>query len=143
MIDKAFDRLIRAIEGVLALALLAAIALNFINVIGRYVFARSILGADEVQIYAMLWIAFLGAGVVAWRGEHLRMDVLTRFFPPFAAGVLRVLELALLLALSGFVLVHSWRYTAQMATMTSASAGIPMWIPHGAVVAGFALLGLA
>lgn len=47
VVDKVLDRLIRAIEGLLSLALLAAIALNFINVIGRYVFGHSILVADE------------------------------------------------------------------------------------------------
>jgi TRAP-type C4-dicarboxylate transport system permease small subunit len=140
MMERAFDALMRAIEAVLALALLAAIVLNFVNVVGRYGFGHSIVGADEVQIYSMLWIAFLGAGVVAWRGEHLRMDALARLFPPRLSQPLRVLELALLVVLCGFVMMQSWRYTAQMATVTSAFAGIPMWIPHSAVVAGFAAI---
>jgi TRAP-type C4-dicarboxylate transport system permease small subunit len=138
--DRALGWLMRAIEAVLSLALLAAIVLNFVNVIGRYVLGQSIVGADEVQIYSMLWIAFLGAGVVAWRGEHLRMDALARGFPRPLSRFLRVVELLLLIALAAFVLFQSWRYTTQMATVTSPFAGIPMWIPHSAVLAGFAAL---
>jgi TRAP-type transport system small permease protein len=140
MIDRTLKNLITAIERVLAFALLVAIVLNFANVIGRYVFARSILGADEVQIYAMLWIAFVGAGVVAWRGEHLRMEALAPLLPAGLARALRVFELVLVLALSAFVLFNSWSYTASMVDVASAVAGVPMWVPHGAVVAGFALL---
>jgi C4-dicarboxylate transporter DctQ subunit len=142
VIDKGISRLISAIEAVLAFALLVAIALNFANVIGRYVFARSILGADELQIYAMIWMAFLGSVVVAWRGEHLRMDALAHLLPASVAPVLRVLELVLLLVLAGFVVVQSWSYTARMLDVSSAVAGIPMWVPHSAVIAGYALLAL-
>ncbi|HET7297193.1 MAG TPA: TRAP transporter small permease subunit, partial [Burkholderiales bacterium] len=65
------NRVMRALELGLGALLLAAIALNFVNVLGRYVAGRTLIGADELQTYSMVWIAFLGAGVVAWRGEHL------------------------------------------------------------------------
>ena len=140
VVDKVLDRLIRAIEGLLSLALLAAIALNFINVIGRYVFGHSILVADELQIDVMIWIAYLGAGVVAWRGEHLRMDALLVRAPAPVASLLRFAELLLLIVLSGFVAVQSWRYTGQMSGSVSPLGGIPMWVPHSAVVVGFGLI---
>src|SRR5690606_2464443 len=126
------EQLASGLEKLLALLLLAAIALNFANVVGRYVFGRTITGADEMQTYAMVWIAFLGAGIVAWRGEHLRMDVLWRIFPPRVQGVLRVLEALLVIALGGFALVQSVRYVSSMLKLGAASpmAQIPMWMPH-------------
>ena len=39
-------------------------------------------GVDEVEIYILIWIAFLGAALVTWRGTHLRMDVLIAACPP-------------------------------------------------------------
>lgn len=132
----------QAIERILALAFIFAVCLNFANVIGRYVLGRSISGADEIQVYIMVWMAFLGAAVVSWRGQHLRMDALVRFFPRNFRIVLRATELVLLLAIAGFIAVQSFRYTAQMALLDRASdlVGIPMWIPHGAVTLGFALI---
>lgn len=136
------DGLMKAIERVLALAFIFAVCLNFANVIGRYVVGRSIAGADEVQIYIMVWMAFLGAAVVAWRRNHLRMDVLVRFLPAALQKGLRGLEVVLVLGLAGFAVVQSARYTWQMAALgrTSDVGGIPMWLPHSAVAVGFALI---
>src|SRR2546423_13010584 len=126
-------RLMLAVERILALAFIFAVCLNFANVVGRYGFGYSISGADEIQIYIMVWMAFLGAAVVAWRREHLRMDVLRKLFPERIQLGLQLLEGLILVALAGFTLVQSWRYTAQMAALgrTSDVGGIPMWVRHG------------
>ena len=81
MIDKAFDRVTRFIEIVLALAFILAVLLNFTNVIGRYLFGFALLGSDELQVFVMVAMTFLGAAVVTRRNEHLRMDVLVQFMP--------------------------------------------------------------
>jgi TRAP-type transport system small permease protein len=136
------NRLMKGIERALAVAFIAAVCLNFANVVGRYGFGRSIAAADELQITVMVFMAFLGAAVVSWRRQHLRMDVLVRFFPQAVQSTLRSCEIILVAAVAGFALVQSWRYSAQMLAIgrTSDVGGIPMWIPHGAVVLGFALI---
>lgn len=141
-IDRMLDRLVRAIEIVLALAFICAVLLNFINVVGRYLFGISFLGADEVQIFIMVAMTFLGAAVVTRRQEHLRMDVLVRFMPPALQWALRIAEHVLLILLAGFVLSQSCFYAAQMLRIGRASdmSGTPMWIPHGSVALGFALI---
>ena len=67
MIDKAFDRVTRFIEIVLALAFILAVMLNFTNVIGRYLFGFALLGSDELQVFVMVAMTFLGAAVVTRR----------------------------------------------------------------------------
>ena len=92
MIDRVLDRLTCGIEQVLAYAFIFAVALNFANVVGRYGFGRMMLGADEIQIYIMVCMAFLGAAVISWRREHLRMDVLFKLFPRPVRTALRVID---------------------------------------------------
>jgi TRAP-type C4-dicarboxylate transport system permease small subunit len=142
MISKAMDRLARVIELVLAFAFIVAVLSNFANVVGRYVFGVSLLGSDEVQVFIMVAMTFLGAAVVTRRNSHLRMDVLLRFMPEPLRLSLRIAEQALLVLLAGFVLSQSYVYAGQMLRIgrTSDMAGVPMWIPHGAVVLGFALI---
>jgi TRAP-type C4-dicarboxylate transport system permease small subunit len=142
VIDKAFDRTARAIEVTLALAFIAAVLLNFANVVGRYLFGISLLGSDEVQIFIMVGMTFVGAAVVSRRNLHLRMDVLLRFLPASVRMLLRVVEQLLLAVLAGFVLTQSYFYARQMLRIgrTSDMAGVPMWIPHGTVALGFALI---
>jgi TRAP-type C4-dicarboxylate transport system permease small subunit len=142
VIDRAFDRVARIIEVVLALAFILAVLLNFGNVVGRYLFGVSLLGADEVQIFIMVAMTFLGAAVVSRRNLHLRMDFLVRFLPARARVALRVVELALLATVAGFVLSQSYFYARQMLRIgrTSDMAGVPMWIPHATVALGFAMI---
>jgi TRAP-type C4-dicarboxylate transport system permease small subunit len=142
VIDQAFDRIARIIEVALALAFIFAVLLNFANVVGRYLLGLSLLGADEVQIFIMVAMTFLGAAVVTRRNLHLRMDVLVRFLPAGVRVALRVAEQVLLAALAGFVLTQSYFYARQMRRIgrTSDMAGVPMWIPHATVALGFALI---
>jgi TRAP-type C4-dicarboxylate transport system permease small subunit len=139
-LDRAFDRLAGAIQVVLAFALLFAIVLNFINVVDRYLLGASILWADEIEIYLVLWITFLGAVVVSWRRAHLRMDVLLVSMPPWVQTSVRAAELTLLTGLCAFVAYHSLDYTSRMFRIGRASdtAGLPLWLIHGALVIGFA-----
>lgn len=142
MIDKVFDRVARVLELALALAFILAVVLNFSNVVGRYLFGLSLLGSDEVQVFIMVGMTFLGAAVVTRRNQHLRMDVLVRFMPAWLRLLLRIAEQLLLVALAGFVLLQSWFYASQMLRIgrTSDMAGVPMWIPHGTVALGFGLM---
>jgi TRAP-type C4-dicarboxylate transport system permease small subunit len=142
LIDRAFDRVARVLELMLAVAFISTVLLNFANVVGRYVFGLSLLGADELQIFIMVGLTFIGAAIVSRRNMHLRMDVLVRFLPPPVRVALHVAEQLLLIALSGFVLTQSYDYASRMLMLgrTSDMAGVPMWIPHGTVAFGFALV---
>ena len=130
------------IERTLAYAFIVAVGLNFCNVVGRYVFGLTFLSADETQIFIMVFMAFLGAGVVAWRGQHLRMDVLVNALPVSIRRGVRICELAVIVILASFVLWNSTYYAQQMFNFGRVSdmGRVPMWIPHGAVAIGFGLI---
>jgi TRAP-type C4-dicarboxylate transport system permease small subunit len=144
MIARALERLTAATRWLLAAAFVLAVALNFANVIGRYAFGRSMLGADEVQIYIMVAMTFLGAAVVSWQDGHLRMNVIARALPGGLQAVLHAAEVVLVVALAGFVAVLSSHYAVQMLKLDrmSDNAGIPLWIPHGSIALGFGLIAL-
>src|SRR3954465_15717126 len=142
VIDRVLDRTARIIEVTLALAFIFAVLLNFANVLGRYLFGISLLGADEVQIFIMIGMTFLGAAVVTRRNLHLRMDVLVRFLPTPVQLVLRVAEQLLLIALACFVLTQSYFYARQMLRLgrTSDMAGVPLWVSPAKGGPGFWLV---
>lgn len=142
MIDKAFDRAMRAMEILLAVALVFAVALNFANVIGRFLLQTSLIGSEEIQVFILIYIAFLGAAIATWRNEHLRVDVVVLRLPRVARNLLQAGELVVLAVLAGFVAFTSFNYARQMLVIgrNSDMIGLPMWIPHGAVSVGFALI---
>jgi TRAP-type C4-dicarboxylate transport system permease small subunit len=144
VISRILDRLMRWIERGLAYAFIAAIALNFINVVGRYGFGSTILSADELQIYIMVFMTFLGAAVVAWRNQHLRMDVVVAALPELIRHMVKIAEALAIVILTTFVLWNSTYYAKQMFVLGRVSdmARVPMWIPHGVVAVGFGLMAL-
>jgi TRAP-type transport system small permease protein len=139
------DRLIRWLEIALAYVFIAAVALNFTNVAGRYLLGQTLLSADELQIFAMVIMTFLGAGIVAWRGQHLRMGVLVGALPRPVQQTILIAELVCVVALALFVMWNSASYAAQMLALGRVSdmANLPMWIPHGVVALGFGLVAIA
>lgn len=138
-------QLSRGVDRLLGLVLCAVVGLNFVSAAARYLGGRAILGADELQVYAMVWLVFLGAAIVSWRNTHLRMDVLSSKAQGAAATLRNVFEGALTLAVCGVMSGVSLLFVLQIHDMGQRSdgAGIPMWIPHAAVFVGFVLMTLA
>jgi TRAP-type C4-dicarboxylate transport system permease small subunit len=138
-IDKRVDALVTFLERVLAVGLLFAISLNFINVVGRYLGGYALNGVDEVEIYILIWITFLGAAFVTWRGAHLRMDVIITACPPAVRWIVGLFEMLVMLVIAAFVAWHSFKYVERIYALGAVSdiARIPTWIPHSAIAAGF------
>ena len=70
------------IRAALGALILAGVALNFANVVGRYVFWKPIIWAEEILVFIMVWCVMLGATLVTWENQHLRMDAVYHLAPP-------------------------------------------------------------
>ena len=68
---------------------LVAVVLNFVNVIGRYVFGMPVFWAEEALTFTVIWIVFLVVGTITYRGAHLNMDLVYSRMP---AGLQRVVQ---------------------------------------------------
>src|SRR5215469_14150779 len=80
--------------------LLASVAINFANIVGRYFFATSIQWAEEVMLFLMVGCVFLGTGLVGWSGRHIRMDVLVSLLPGPARRALELVSELITIAVS-------------------------------------------
>ncbi|HSV44371.1 MAG TPA: TRAP transporter small permease subunit [Ramlibacter sp.] len=141
--NTASGRLTRRVEQLLGLLFAVVVVLNFASAALRYSVGRAVLGADEVQVYLMIWLVFPAAALVGLRGAHLRMDLLVQRLGPAAARWHHAAEGLLTLVLCGTMAWVSFGFVRQMMEMGQRSdgAGIPMWMVHAAPCAGF--LGLA
>lgn len=142
MFERFIGSAMTALQRALGITLIAAVLLNFTNVVGRYGFGYSILWADEVEMFILVLVTFLGAAIVGWQRQHLSMDVLRKKLSGPLAALVTVIETATLAVIALLVCAHSYSYASQMLMLgrTSDNAGIPMWIPHSTVAIGFALL---
>jgi TRAP-type C4-dicarboxylate transport system permease small subunit len=82
-------RLVSANRWVL-IALMAAMAvLVFVNVVSRYILNYSIIWVEELTRYMMVWVGFLGAGLVLRLGAHIALEAFQDLLPSRAARALR------------------------------------------------------
>ena len=129
------DRVINGLLTVLGLALIAMVALSVWNVFSRYVPASAILWADEVLVFAMIMLAWLGAIACAWRNFVIRMDILVNILPTAIQRTLSLIQLCLVAGICLWTAWLSWAYVLRLFRfgMTSDAAGLPLWIVHGAI----------
>jgi TRAP-type C4-dicarboxylate transport system permease small subunit len=141
-LDRSGNAVAWTVEHVLAIGLIVAIFLNVVNVVGRYLTGVTLTGGDEIEVYILIWIAFLNAGVVSWRRAHLRMDLIVKAMPLRLQGVVEACEAVVTVALTTFVAWQSFLYVERIFSLGAVSdlARLPTWIPHGAVFVGFALM---
>ncbi len=125
--------------------MLAGVAICVANVVARYVFANAFFWAEEVMVYLAIWGVFIGGAAAAYDRAHLNMDLFSQSFGGRTRAALNAVMAAALLASCAFMLVESWQVVSlfYQGGVRSVSAGVPKWIPHSALFAGFALMAVA
>jgi TRAP-type C4-dicarboxylate transport system permease small subunit len=79
----------------------------------RYIVNRSLAFPDEVALFSMIWLVFLGSSVLMSNWEHIRISVLRMWMPRLMQISLAFLDKILILILllfiiyHGFIIVHS------------------------------------
>jgi TRAP-type C4-dicarboxylate transport system permease small subunit len=132
-------------RGIISAAILISIAINFANIVGRYLFLSPVIWAEEVMVFIMVWCVFIGAIVVSWEGRHIKMDMMSSRFRSPLKEIMNGVALAGFIVCSAYVAWQSWKVTSMMLQLDQMSvvAEIPMVIPHLAVLLGFVAMPLA
>lgn len=143
-IHRGVNGLLGAIRIIAALLLVASVAINFANIVGRYFFAVSLQWAEEVMLFLMIGCVFLGTGLVGWGGKHIRMDVIVSLFPPPVRRVLELFAEIVTIATSLAVAVFAWPVISMLAQFDqrSQAANIPLVIPQAMLPIGLSLMAL-
>jgi TRAP-type C4-dicarboxylate transport system permease small subunit len=133
------DRLHRGLEAVTVLLLAVYFVLVVLQVFFRYVLNRSLFWSEELVRFALIWSVMLGSAVVAYRGEHIRIDVLDAVLSPRArcavGRVAQVLTFAFCVILAGTGI----QFALRTLTQRSAVLEVPIWAVYAAVPVGAVL----
>ena len=142
---RVIDAAARALRVASTVMLIAIVAINGVNVVGRYLFSSPISWGEEIMLFLMIVAVFLANPAVTWDGAHIRMDILARALP---VGVRRVLEA--LADLVSFAIAALMVYVSVPIVLRliefgqrSDAAEIPVALPPGVIPLGFALVAIA
>jgi TRAP-type transport system small permease protein len=135
-----FDRALIRVNRWVVIAILAAMAsMVFANAALRFFTDGSILWVEEVSRYLVIWLTFLGAGLVLRYGGHIGIDTLQERLPRHAIGI----RGAIFVVMLAFFIVMLWlgiRYAAFTWGQTTPVMEIPIGAVYLAMPIGFALM---
>jgi C4-dicarboxylate transporter, DctQ subunit len=113
------------------------------NVIGRFVFGRSLYFAEEVNQYLIILITFAGIGFAARNGRHIRMSA---FYDMLSLRFRRLLMIVICLMTAAIMFLlawYAWLYllsvynTGRIGPATRIPVYLTLvWLPIGFVVTG-------
>lgn len=132
--------LVTANRAIIVLMMSVMAMLVFVNVVCRYIFNFSIIWAEELSQYLMIWITYLGAGLALREGRHVAVEMLQDLLP---RGLRRLVRAALAAAMLGFLAVLAVlgvRIAAFTWTQETPVLNLPTGLPYLAIPVGAAVM---
>ncbi len=126
-----------ALRGLLGFILIGLVLLNVANALCRAA-GIVIIGVDEVLVFGMIWMVMLGVLLVTADRGHINFELVTSRVSPKTQTILMVVTHAILAVVCLYTAYESFQFVRQITRLgqTSMALGMPMIIPHSAVVVG-------
>ena len=118
-----------------AVALLAIVVLNAVNIVLRYFFLKPLSWAEEAMLYLMIFGVYVGAVSVAWQQAHIRIDAVIDFAPPARRKVLQIISTLVLAGVLVPVVLASFHVVSLLFEFDQRSDALhlPIWIAQSVV----------
>jgi TRAP-type C4-dicarboxylate transport system permease small subunit len=141
---RAVDAIMGVVRAFIGVLLIVSVLLNFANVIGRKFLSAPIVGAEEVMNFLMVAVVFLGAGVVAYEGTHINMEIVIDRFPPRVRDAFKALAQIAAIAIAATLVTLGIPIVQHLAQFDerSQAANVPLFVPQAMVPIGLTLLAL-
>lgn len=135
------ERIFIALNQWVLIGLLSAMScIVFANVALRYLTNDSIVWAEEVARYLMIWMTFLSAGLALRGGMLVAVSHLHSRLPPVLRFAARLLILALLLIFFLWMIYAGWDYLNRMGRQLTPATRVSFSYIYYAMPVGFSLL---
>jgi TRAP-type C4-dicarboxylate transport system permease small subunit len=138
-------RLIRVVtwfeNGLLIILLALMVLLAGSQILLRNVFDISILDVDQLLRLLVLWVALLGAVAASREGKHIRVDVISHWFPGRVRAGAQALTDMFTIAVC---LVLAWQAVRFIRTEAGVNAfgALPGWVAELILPVAFTLIAL-
>lgn len=122
----------------LGVVLIGLVLLNVVNAVGRAV-GTVVIGVDEVLVFGMIWMVMIGMMLVTADRSHIALEILTARVGARARCILSIVTHIVMVGACGYAAVQSFAFIQRVTAtgQTSMALGMPMLIPHSALLVGF------
>lgn len=119
-----FNRVLLFVCRYLLIALVASIAaIICIGVFWRYVLGSSLGWYEEISKFLMVWMAFIGGGLVFRHGGHVSIDLLPNMLPARPRALLAIVTELIVLVLLAVLTDQSWALTWNARSQVALTVG--------------------
>lgn len=130
-------------DTILVSLLLTMITMAVLQIFLRNLFDSGIVWADPMVRVLVLWLGLIGAMVASRSGNHISIDVISRYLPGTlkqASGLVVNLFTA---GISGLMAWHSFRFVAmEKADQMTAFANVPAWVCEAIIPVAFSVISI-
>jgi TRAP-type C4-dicarboxylate transport system permease small subunit len=74
-------------EAILRLSLVAFIVLALLQIITRYVMNAPLQWTEEVAVFVLIWMTYIGGWVLLRKNAHVRLEIVESLLPPSAVRI--------------------------------------------------------
>lgn len=110
-----YSRAMRLLAGT---SMLAIVVIMIVQVFARYVLNASLIWAEELCRYILIWQTFLFIGLAYQRGELVAVELLTDLLSPARRFVLKALVTIPVLIFLGLMVIYGYSYASRFTHQT-------------------------
>lgn len=139
---KILDFLDNRLEMSICIVLMSILSVVlFIQVFFRYVLGASLSWSEELARYMFIWLVYIGIAYGCKVMRHIKIDAGLYLFPKKARKYVVIIGDVIFFLFAIAIVYYSWGLEQKqiMFGQLSPAMQIPMWIPYGAPLVGFAL----
>jgi TRAP-type C4-dicarboxylate transport system permease small subunit len=127
------------LHALLGVILLFVVAVNVVNASSRYLFGISPVGSDELMVYMVIWTVMIAAIMSLILRSHINVNLLPLYTGGRVRHVLNIIHDVAAILACGYATYASWLFIGRISRLgvTSMGLGVPMTIPHAALLVGF------
>lgn len=133
MWDKAIRSLNKLTESITMSLLLAMVCLVLLQVFSRILIGSSFSWTNELARYMLVWLVFLGGGIVFQHGAHIGMEALVEKFSANIQRIIQILVSVICILFFIILIVIGTEFSNTSMTLTSPALKIPMGIVYSVI----------
>ena len=142
-LERAGRILARLEDLLLALLLTGMILLAAAQIFSRNLFSFGFVWGEPLLRALVLWLALLGAMAATRDGNHIHIDLLSRFLPPSAERLVRRVTDLFSAGVCALMAWHAGRFVhADWQDGMEWFSGVPSWIVELIIPIGFGVMAL-
>lgn len=131
----------KAVTAISVLALLVITLVMGAQVIWRYVLADPLLWSEFAAVYALVWVVFLGAGMLGQRDDHISIRSFVDLLPPGLQAIFEILSRLAVLIFAAIVVILATDWLLFGRHPMSPSLGLStVWVKLALPVGMFVLM---